>query len=254
MSQYASSITGNVLLNIRGIDKYLYNIGGNHVIPGKNSLAILDDTITKYSDYSLKTLQNKTIWFRFKDIDTPSNVKKWTLAFWYYTKNSLFSRSEWMYSGLSANSSVYTNEPAYFFLPNMSRSIGLYIQLTEHRNSTNDTNIMDGGTYRLMQEQSINTWNYYAVTRNDNYFYIFRNGTLLTSKAVVNEPWYSINSISTSNMGSEDYFDDIFYMEDQCLWTSSFTVPDNYLLGDSSTLIKTKMWPYDHYDDKIYLY
>ena len=267
MSQYASQITGNILVNLRSIDGKLYNCTDNNLYKVEkinHNTTTLSNSNTKFSPSSIRlvggvagTNSDNLLVLYFKKKNEIAT--KFTLSFWWYQKDSIFSNSSWIYCGIDIQSTYYKNNYSnLYIMPHLGQNVGFWTQYGGYNNSSTFQSIFS--TYSTHSQEPLNTWVHYAVCRNDNTIYFFKNGVLLSSKSKQINDMFGFNMfrIIRYNNTAEFYVDDAVYIENQALWTSNFTPPNDYLTGQyTGTLGKKKSVIPNYvpfYQDKAFIY
>lgn len=263
------NITGDLLLNLRSINGKLYNCTDKNLYKSISTFSSLDSYTTKLSQHSIFPSRIKTafkVYFK-KPKTLPSAPSKYTLSFWMYQKTSIFNISNFNYTGAGLSSEErFTSKPsgcACRMAIHTGAKAGIFFQqadMFEYDVSNPNTihyifNIFTSGI-----EEPINQWTHYAFVRDNNTTYIFRNGNIIYTRPINYTPAvYGPTYLNIYECDSaEFYLDDIVYIENQALWTSNFTVPNEYITGPyTGTLSKRKSVIPEYnplYQDKAFLY
>lgn len=261
-SQYTDSITGEIIVDLRSINKKFIDCNSLRTgsrINGKSfpSSTNLETSVSKYSSSSLSLHSKTEIYILF--VISPVELNNFTLSYWAYDFTSLHSYSSpWTHVGirlgLSNNSCIWLEHNA-----SISASINL-----EMKSEGSITNHISGNP------TIINTWNHYALSRNGTTYYIFRNGNLIKTISYTSSlpnPLTNIMIYAPSVQGTfpvdiKTCFDDIVLINNQVLWTSTFSVPNTFLTGEyelpkkfkNKSVLYSKYTYNGDYFDKAILY
>ena len=175
----------------------------------------------------------------------------------YWIKNKVSSYGIAMGMGV-----VYSTGRAYNGIPRGNWNV-TYCDLiaAQFNSSPQDSRNMVQAYYI-----SDNTWSHIAIVRSGNTTSQYINGIKRNAISTFYSGNFSglyVYFWNTENIsGAYMLIDDIVFIKDQALWTSNFTVPNNYLLGSDSIAFPkrfSRKYIYlvngsSDYFDKAYLY
>ena len=262
-SQYTDSITGDIIIDLRSINKKFIDCNSLRTgsrITSKSfpSITNLESSISKYSSSGISIYSKGGISIGF---GIPSiEINNFTLSYWAYDFTSLYSYSSpWGHVGIKLN--LNSSDYYIWFQHNVSTSSGINVEFRS--GSTISHNKSGVSTIT-------NTWNHYALCRSGTTYYVFRNGSLIKT---INYTSYLTKQLiaiylsapavnGTFPVDIKTCFDDIVLINNQALWTSAFNVPNTFLTGEyelpkrfkNKSVLYSKYPCKGDYFDKAYLY
>ena len=263
MSQYKDSITGRVIYDIRFYDDFGYTFGeklryrsfqrvNNTNQPTYN---LINET-TKFSSKCLCLQNAACAFYTINSLDSAFlNTSLYTLSFWVYIVR---------YDTTSAPGCI-----EFDFAAASPTPIIMHRLVSEHTRKIYYEKNGYGGFALSNTLLSTGTWHHVAFVRNGTSYKAFADGNRIIDTSTTNYPvnlksLYINNFSYNSSIIPRMYLDDIVVIGNQALWSSNFTVPNNYLTGDhdlptskrlaSKNIIKLNSMVYSNYFDKAYLY
>ena len=267
MSQYKDQITGDIFCNTRVIDDKIIEL------TDQVSLSEVDQRgsrptseVTLFGDKVIvfgKGYGGYAYGFPRKKISG-----KITFSIWTYLPQDIIN--ELLYFGIytSQYRDRYENATVYYVYPwpiyENNRKFAI-INTKYTGSNRDDRPSISTNTASII----LNQWVHIAITcNNKNYIRIFVNGskvfevTNLTYSIENNYLYYNMYPVLQDIDNYKIYYTDCVLINDQILWDSNFTVPNDYLLGRNyrpkKISKKNILYPIatdrNDYFDKAYLY
>ena len=245
-SQYTDNITGDVLVDLRGLDnKYIVDMTSYTFLRKSNLGSEFSISSGKFSDKCLSFpmtsagsgITNFSVYFEKSVL----LGYKYTISFWLKATQlpSLNSGQNGSYAYTGSIFVYDDNGPNWFFAANnIAKNSGSFYKLaTGYNNNWTNEATVNHSSVAL----NFGTFEHYALIVDNTNIKVYKNGTLLTSintlSSAHNTKKLSINLLNqiNTNIGISNancYLDDLVIINNQLLWTSNFTVPNYYLTGD----------------------
>jgi hypothetical protein len=139
-----------------------------------------------------------------------------------------FTIDWWSYRTSSAD---YQGTFAYWASNSYGINIGVYVSGHNQAFLSSTGSSWDLLSHANMGSVTLNTWEHWAMVRNNTTIYLFKNGTITTQQSIGSASVW-VNSSSNARMGSwssdsgyAGYIDEFRFSKGIARWTSNFTPP-----------------------------
>ena len=241
-SQYTDSITGDIICDIRIYNNKIVDFGSLRPVSryGQTNLH------TNSGKYSSTAILGKGTYTQDYAPSNKITMSKFTISFWMNIL-SFDSSKHWL--GLSFDTDI-----RYHFVLINSNSQSCFMF-----NNIGSSSIFTS-SYITTPFTARNTWNHVGITYNGSTYTMYLNGNSFLSCNYSRTPKNFVELLILPNENNILY-DDIVFINNQCLWTSNFTPPNYFLTGDKKVnRLKFKQIIYPSpisrgdYFDKAFIY